>query len=219
MQDVRYKRQEAERKKQSFVCRGEHCSPVAVSTGKLIIFSGPSGCGKDTVLDELLKQDATLRLSVSFTTRHPRDDETDGLHYHFITNDEFLKKLDTGLVLEYAEYGGNFYGTPKEPVDEMLARGETVILKIEVQGAARVRKLYPNATTIFLLPPSLEILEQRLRERDTDGEEDIQTRLAIAHEEMRRCDEYRYHVINDELPRAVNEMLDIIHGNRRSQPC
>jgi guanylate kinase len=178
--------------------------------GKLVIFSGPSGSGKDTVLASVLRLDSSLKLSVSFTTRAPREDEIDGVHYHFLSAEQFRQKLDKGLVLEYAEYGGHFYGTPKEPVDEMLARGETVILKIEVQGAARVRELYPEALTVFLLPPSMEVLESRLRARDTDGEEDIQNRLAIAHEELRRRDEYRFHVVNDDLDRAVQETLNII---------
>ena len=197
---------------QDVQCNCGQCPTTLKESGNLIIFSGPSGSGKDTVLAEMLKKDKKLRISVSFTTRTPREDEIDGIHYHFITHEDFLRKLDEGLVLEYAEYGGNFYGTPKEPVDEMLADGETVILKIEVQGAARVRELYTGAKTIFLLPPSIEILEQRLRLRNTDGEEDIQTRLAIAHEEMRRKDEYRFHVINDNLERAVNEVLTIINN-------
>ncbi|MDR3345258.1 MAG: guanylate kinase [Oscillospiraceae bacterium] len=180
--------------------------------GKLVIFSGPSGSGKDTVLDKVLAREPSLRRSVSFTTRAPRADEINGVHYHFLTQDEFRRKLSCGLVLEYAEYGGHFYGTPKEPVDEMLAQGETVILKIEVQGAARVREIYPDALTIFLLPPSLEVLEARLRARETDGEEDVKTRLAIAREEIRRKDEYRRHVINGDLDAAVDEVLAILGG-------
>jgi guanylate kinase len=181
--------------------------------GTLVIFSGPSGSGKDTVLESVLARDPSLRLSVSFTTRARRQDEIDGIHYKFLTHEQFRNKLSQGLVLEYAEYGGHFYGTPKEPVDEMLGRGETVILKIEVQGAARVREIYPEALTIFLLPPSLEILEKRLRLRDTDSEEDIQTRLAIAREEMRRKEEYRHCVINDDLDRAVDDVLAILKKN------
>ena len=194
------------------MCRVEHCPSAEPSPGKLVILSGPSGCGKDTVLEEVLKKDPSLKLSVSYTTRQPRGDESNGIHYHFITREEFLENLDEGKVLEYAEYDGNFYGTPKEPVDRMLAHGETVILIIEVQGAARVCVLYPDALTIFLLPPSLEELEQRLRSRGTDGEEEIHTRLAIASEEMRRRDEYSHHVVNDDLSRAVNEVLEIIRG-------
>ncbi|MDR1409733.1 MAG: guanylate kinase [Oscillospiraceae bacterium] len=181
--------------------------------GTLVIFSGPSGSGKDTVLSKVLERDPSLKLSVSFTTRARRADEIDGVHYHFLTQEQFRFKLSQGLVLEYAEYGGSFYGTPKGPVDEMLAAGQTVILKIEVQGAARVRKVYPDALAIFLMPPSPEVLEKRLRARRTDAEEQIQTRLAIAREEIRRQDEYRFCVVNDDLERAADDVLNILHDS------
>ncbi|MCL2023909.1 MAG: guanylate kinase [Oscillospiraceae bacterium] len=179
--------------------------------GKLIIFSGASGCGKDTVLDEMLKQDPSLCKSISLTTRPPREEEADGVDYYFITNEELWEKEKRGEVLECAPYVGYYYGTPKKYVDEMLAQGKNVILKIEVEGAAKVRKLRPDALSIFLLPPSAEVLEKRLRNRGTDSEEKIQKRLARAEAEMERRVEYCYQVVNDDAKRAAKEVLKIIH--------
>ncbi|MDR0883030.1 MAG: guanylate kinase [Oscillospiraceae bacterium] len=187
---------------------------TATAGGRLVVFSGPSGSGKDTVLPIVLAGDPSLRKSVSFTTRTPRMGEVDGVDYFFLTPKEFLDKLAAGQVLEYAEYGDHYYGTPKDAVDAALSRGENVVLKIEVQGAARIRALYPDAITIFLLPPSMEILEQRLRARDTDSEYEIATRLSIAREELRRQNEYRHHVVNDDAHAAAARVLKILHDAR-----
>ena len=180
--------------------------------GMLIIFSGPSGAGKDTVLDELRKITDKVNVSVSLTTRAKRDNEIDGESYYFVTRDYFERKLGEGGFLEYAEYGGNLYGTPKAPVDEMLSRGKNVILKIEVKGAEKIRKLYPDCVSVFVLPPSMKVLEKRLRGRNSDDEEAIQRRILIAKEEIRRSVEYDYIVINDKLEDAVSDLLAVINA-------
>ena len=169
--------------------------------GKLILFSGPSGVGKDTLLDILLRKDPTLQKSISITTRLKRENEHDGVDYYFITPDD---------VLEFAKYGKNLYGTPKKPVDKWLSEGKTVILKIEVQGAAKIKKMYPLSTAIFIMPPSLEILEHRLRCRGTENEDDLVRRLEIARGEIEKSRGYDYIVINDDLESAADEVLDII---------
>ena len=166
--------------------------------GKLILFSGPSGVGKDTLLDILLRKDPTLQKSISITTRLKRENEHDGVDYYFITPDDFEAMLESGDVLEFAKYGKNLYGTPKKPVDKWLSEGKTVILKIEVQGAAKIKKMYPLSTAIFIMPPSLEILEHRLRCRGTEDEDDLVRRLEIARGEIEKSRGYDYIVINDD---------------------
>lgn len=171
--------------------------------GLLIVLSGPSGAGKDTVIEEVKKINDTVEVSVSLTSRPKRAGEIDGESYYFVTREYFEKKLSEGGFLEYAEYGGNLYGTPKAPVDEMLARGKNVILEIEVQGASKIRALYPDCVSMFILPPSIKVLEKRLRGRGNNDEEDIQRRMFIAREEIRRSLEYDYIVINDKLEDAT----------------
>jgi len=178
--------------------------------GLLIVFSGPSGTGKDTVLDVLLRGNRTVKKSISATTRAPREGERDGVDYHFITREAFLALVERGEMLEYAEYVGNFYGTPLGPVREWMENGTDVILKIEVQGGAQVKENYPDSVGIFILPPSVEELERRLRGRGTDGEAAVQKRLATAVEEMKCASRYDYTVVNDEVERAVQEVLAII---------
>lgn len=178
--------------------------------GMLVLFSGPSGVGKDTVLDIILSKDEKLQRSVSLTTREKRAGETDGEDYYFITKDEFLKMVQDGQVLEYAQYGDNIYGTPKAPVDKWLKEGKTVILKIEVKGAQKIRELYPDALSIFLLPPSMQILESRIRRRGTEDEQDINRRLEIAKNEILRSADYDFVVVNDNLDEASNNVLSII---------
>ncbi len=182
--------------------------------GILITFSGPSGSGKDTVLNKLIKKREDVKISISMTTRQKRDGEIDGTHYYFVDKDYFEKKIESGSVLEHAEYNGNLYGTPKEPVDEMLKAGKAVILEIEVQGAEKIRKLYPDVISIFLMPPSMRVLEERLRGRNTEDEETINHRLVIAREEIRRASEYDYIVINDTLENAVAQIETIIDAER-----
>lgn len=183
--------------------------------GILIIFSGPSGSGKGTVLKELVKAHDDVKISVSMTTRQSREGEIDGTHYYFVNREYFEKKISENKMLEYAEYNGNMYGTPKDPVDEMLKTGKAVILEIEVQGAAKIRELYPDVISIFLMPPSIKTLEERLRGRNSEDEETINHRMVIAREEIRRASEYDYIVINDTVENAVEGIETVIKAERQ----
>lgn len=185
-----------------------------MNKGILIILSGPSGSGKDTVLNKLVENREDIKISVSMTTRNRRDDEIDGVHYYFVDKEYFEKKISDNKMLEYAEYAKNFYGTPKDPVDEMLSNGKAVILKIEVQGAEKIRKLYPDVISIFLMPPSMRVLEERLRARNTEDEETINHRLVIAREEMKKAPDYDYVVINDTVENAVAGIETVIKSER-----
>ncbi len=182
--------------------------------GILIILSGPSGSGKDTVLNELVARNDDLRVSISMTTRKMRQGETDGVNYYFVDRDYFEKKVSEGKMLEYAEYVGNYYGTPKAPVDEMLNNGINVVLEIEVQGADKIRKMYPDVVSVFLMPPSLSTLESRIRMRGTEDEETIANRLFIAQQEIRRADEFGYVIVNDTVSEAVESFETIIKAEQ-----
>ena len=183
---------------------------MANKEGMLILFSGPSGVGKDTVLDVVLNKNKDLKKSVSLTTRDIRENEIDGKDYLFTNVPDFEKMIANGEVLEYAQYGSNLYGTPKAPIDKWLSEGETVILKIEVQGAENIKKLYPDSVGIFILPPSMEELENRLRLRGTENEQDVKKRLEIAHDEIKKSINYDYFVVNENLECAVEGVLTII---------
>lgn len=179
-----------------------------------MLYTGCSGVGKGTIMKELLRRDPNIRLSVSNTTREPRDGEIDGVHYRFVTREEFLALADADGYIEYAEYCDNLYGTPKQHVEELLAAGYDVFLEIEVQGGLQVMKQFPDVLSIFILPPSLEELENRLRGRGTETEEVIRQRLAEAKNELAVAQQYRFRVVNDDLNTAVNEVLDILQRYR-----
>ena len=184
--------------------------------GLLVILSGPSGCGKDTVINELMARDSSVVVSVSSTTRAMRENEIDGVSYNFLTKSEFEKLIENDEVLEYAEYNGCYYGTPMKPLERMLDEGKVVILKIEVQGAQKVmEKLKDDVVTIFLLPPSFEELERRLRGRKSDSEEQIQSRLRIAVDELGCAENYSYVVVNDDLSVAVEDILSVFNAEKR----
>lgn len=178
--------------------------------GTLILFSGPSGVGKDTVLEVVLDKNKELQKSISLTTREKRDNEIDGKDYYFISSSDFEDMINNNEVLEFAKYGKNFYGTPKAPIDKWLSEGKTIILKIEVQGAQKIKELYSDAVGIFIMPPSIEELEKRLRFRGTESEDDIQRRLDIAKTEMEKSADYDYLVVNDEIDTASDNVLEII---------
>ncbi|MBQ8782237.1 MAG: guanylate kinase [Clostridia bacterium] len=186
---------------------------MTVSDGTLLVFSGPAGAGKDSVLIEYLKKKVPgVWKSVSYTTRAPRDGEVDGVDYKFVSVDEFEKLIEQNFFLEYARYGVNYYGTPKSYVDEHLKNGDIVILKIEVQGAEQIKQIYPHSIGAFIVPPSLEILEKRLRERGTETDEDILRRLNIAQDELAYSPNYDYHIINDRLEDAVDDLTAVIRA-------
>lgn len=188
---------------------------MKMNKGQLIVVSGPSGSGKDTVICKAMKKMGDKAfLSVSMTTRQKRGNEKDGVDYYFVSKDEFESHIHNGDMLEYAQYGSNYYGTPIAPIKERMNNGETVFLNIEVQGGASIRKLMPEAVQIFIIPPSMKELERRLRKRATEDEEAIRKRMLIAESEISRACEYDYIVINDDLDDAVKELLDIINGQK-----
>ena len=184
-----------------------------MSKGTLFIVSGPSGCGKGTVLAEIFKQD-NVYYSVSATTRAPRPGEINGVNYHFLSKDEFEKLIENDGMLEYANYCGNYYGTPKKPVEDMLADSKNVILEIEVQGALKVMEKCPEAVSVFILPPSLKELRRRLHKRGTETEEVIEKRIGEAAGEIRKAVNYDYVMINGELEIAVSDLLSIINSQK-----
>lgn len=182
---------------------------------KLVVVSGPAGVGKDTVVAKLLEIDDSFSLSVSATTRAPRGEEKHGVNYYYFSVEEFLEKIENNEFIEHAKYGSNYYGTLKSDVEDRIANGKTVILVIEVKGAANIKKLYPESTSIFVMPPSAEVLENRLRGRQTESEADIQKRLEIAKSEISESCNYDYIVVNDVLEKAVEDAYKIIKDNTK----
>lgn len=172
--------------------------------GMLVVFSAPSGCGKDTVFHELLKRRDDIVESVSATTRAPRKGEIDGENYYFVTEDKFQDLIDNNELLEYATYNNCYYGTPVKGVKAAINEGKICFLIVEVKGAKKVMKLFPDCVSIFLIPPSLEILERRLYKRNKDSAEMIQRRLDIAINELDYQDRYTYKIVNDNLDDCVN---------------
>lgn len=185
-----------------------------MSKGLLFVVSAPAGCGKDTILEQVLANEENVGYSVSATTRAPRPGEVDGTHYFFLTRDRFEEMIKNGEVLEYTEYCGNYYGTPKKGVEAMLAEGKDVVLKIEVEGAMNIKKLFPDSTLVFILPPSMKELERRLRKRGTEDEPTIMRRIAQARNEIDTAVNYDYFVVNDDLEDAVNDLIAVIRGEK-----
>jgi guanylate kinase len=188
-----------------------------VSQGTLYTISAPSGAGKTTLVKALVKSTDNIQVSVSHTTRQPRRGEINGVNYHFVTKDEFLRMLENDLFLEHAEVFDNEYGTSQEWIVEQLNMGIDVILEIDWQGAQVVRGKMPETVNIFILPPSQAALEQRLRHRGKDSEEVIAKRLRGAVEEMSHCVEYDYLVVNDDFDQALRDLQAIVQSQRLRQ--
>jgi guanylate kinase len=180
--------------------------------GQLYVLSAPSGAGKTSLVRALLESRPALAVSVSHTTRRPRPFEVEGVHYFFVTPEQFRELVDRQAFLEHASVFDNFYGTGREQVEQQLAGGHDVLLEIDWQGARQIRKAMPACTTVFILPPSRAALEQRLRERRTDNAETIARRLADARSDMSHWNEFDYVVINDSFPRAALELQSILDG-------
>lgn len=182
--------------------------------GLLFVVSAPAGCGKDTILEQLFARTDTAGYSVSATTRAPREGEVDGVHYHFKTREQFEQMIRGGEVLEYTEYCGNYYGTPKKGVEELTSQGRDVILKIEVEGAMNIKRLFPECCLVFILPPSLAELERRLRKRGTETEEKIIARTEQARREIELAENYDYLIVNGELSAAVDDLLAVLRAEK-----
>lgn len=183
--------------------------------GVLIVLSGPSGVGKGTVRKSLFEElDIDFTYSISMTTRHPRNGEVDGEDYFFVSRAEFEENIAAGNMLEHAEYVGNYYGTPKSFIDKTLAQGHDVFLEIDVQGALQVKEKMPEGAYIFLTPPDLQALKERLVGRGTDDPEVIDRRVAAASSEIRMMANYDYAVVNDEVQLAVQRIKDIVKVER-----
>ena len=181
--------------------------------GNLFVISGSSGVGKGTLISLLLKNNPNIMLSISHTTRKPREGEVDGVNYFFRTKEEFLKAVEEDAFLEWAQYSDNYYGTKKKFIERKLNEGMNIILEIDTQGALKVKEKMPNAVLIFILPPSLKDLEARLRGRNTETEEAIQKRLNFVENEMQNSQFYDYRIVNDDLQTALIKLGDIIKNH------
>ncbi len=182
--------------------------------GLLIVISGPSGSGKGSIIKDLLQKNKNIWLSISCTSRQPRGNEQDQVEYYFLTKEQFEDKIQNNEMLEYAQYGDNYYGTPKEYIKSHLDQGEDVILEIEIQGALKVKELLPETLFIFILPPSMQELRKRLEGRNTESKEKIEKRFKTAYNEINEVSKYNYVVVNDDIEIASNKINSIITAER-----
>lgn len=182
--------------------------------GLLLVVSGPSGAGKGTICKALLNKNDEIKLSVSATTRKPRNGEVHGVNYFFIEKEEFTKMIENGEFLEYAQIYDNFYGTPKAAIMETLEKGQDVILEIEMQGARQVKEVYPEGIFVFVLPPSLKELKNRIVGRGTETAEEIEKRFSCAFEEIKQIDDYDYFIVNQDVEKSVKELESIISSEK-----
>lgn len=183
-------------------------------TAKLVVLSAPSGGGKSTICKLLLERNADFRVSISATTRAPRKTEKEGVHYYFLSDKEFFAKVENGEFIEYAEVHGRYYGSLKSAVNELLAKGYTVLFDIDVIGALNIKKQHPEAMLVFIRPPSLEELKRRLRNRQTDDEKEIQKRLERLPMEYAKAAEFDYDIINDDLLATVEKIEQLIRKHQ-----
>lgn len=178
--------------------------------GLLLVVSGPSGAGKGTICKALLNKNDQIKLSVSATTRKPRNEEVHGVNYFFIEKEEFTRMVENGEFLEHAQIYDNFYGTPKAAIIECLEKGQDIILEIEMQGARQIKEVYPEGVFIFVLPPSLEELKSRIVGRGTETQEEIEKRFSCAFEEINQIVNYDYFIVNEDIEKSVNDVEAII---------
>jgi guanylate kinase len=183
-----------------------------LSQGRLFVITGPSGVGKGTLIESLLREVPDLELSVSATTRPPRGSECDGVHYHFMDEEGFERRARAGEFIEHAAYSSHHYGTLRSEVEPRLARGAGVVLEIELQGARQIRETVPDAVQVFIAPPSPEDLRRRLESRGTDSEEQIASRLAVAAGELEAREEFGHVIVNDDVERATRELVELVRS-------
>jgi len=186
--------------------------------GSLFIVAAPSGAGKTTLVKGLLRQNTAIRLSVSYTTRPPREGEQNGVAYHFTDTADFLARRDRGEFVEWAQVHDNYYASSRPWLEEQMRAGNDILLEIDWQGAAQVRRIFPDAVGVFIMPPSFAVLEQRLRGRGTDSETVIQRRIAAAREEMQQVDQFDYVIINNDLQLAIDELSVVVRAARLRTP-
>ncbi len=186
------------------------------NNGRLFVISGPSGVGKGTICKQLIERNSNILVSVSATTRKPRTEDIEGVTYYFKTEAEFKKMIDDGKFLEWANYNGNYYGTPGDAVDENLARGIDIILEIETQGALNVMQKRPDAVSVFIVPPNTDALYERLKNRGSESPEEIENRVKAAEWELSQKEKYDYIVVNDCLDEAIARIENIIKGEKEN---
>lgn len=187
---------------------------MRMNKGLLIVVSAPAGCGKDTILEQVLANNDNIFYSVSATTRTIRPGEVDGASYYFKSRDEFETMIKNSELLEYTEYCGNYYGTPRKAVMDMLDAGKDVVLKIEVEGAANIKRMFPDCVMIFILPPSISELDRRLHKRGTESEEVIQRRIAAAKNELTYAANYDYTIVNGALEKAIEDFETVVRAEK-----
>ena len=185
--------------------------------GQMVVISGPSGSGKNTVYEALCKRIPSLAQTVSATTRKPREGERDGIDYYFLTQAEFIARIETGAFVEYVKYGDNYYGTLRCEIERLIAMDKTVVLIIEVNGARRIKEMFPTAISVFIMPPSCEALRRRINQRGEMDEAELFARLKTAEEEMECRGDFDYCVVNDDLETCIDEIYDIIIKEKKEK--